>query len=620
MYQPVDPGLQPRHAPLIGSKGEARAPSVLATRRPKEKEEHHRHHRRERRKTPEPHVEVPLPVVPQTPVQDNSKLGKAKASPFVDPIQQERPPDRFVMPKLKRYEAKEDAVAFVCRFRQTMSLHNFSDALMCKIFPLTLSEPIMLWYNQLKPKSISCFNELELEFSKRFVTSNIQPKTLSMLVNMRRAARETLRLYTERYWEVYNLIPDCDQGVAAESFMNGLDPTSAMFRDLSRNPPKTMGELMTIIKKDCVHEEAMAERHTPKAPEPAKITVPKKQVANVHQGQGGQGNSGQTTNKPINKGRPPQHPQQSWPQTKREPRPDEYVAEHTAFTEPIYRLLNIISKLPFFVWPTVLLGTVGSGPGMCTYHKERGQYTTQCPPFKRYLEELAAAGHLNQWIDVWRNPLPPPPPIIGNLVSVIQGLVSEGRAAELHSEIDRAVTSLSVCNVGASGKRKWEDPSFSSNITFSSDDLKGVQLPHTDTLVVTVAIEKSTVQRVLIDQGSSADVLFYSTYQSLGLSPAQLRTTSTPLVSFTGAPVWPLGLITLPVRAGSRVLEIEFVVVAWPSPYNVILSRTWLHEMKTVASTYHQVVKFVGWNGRQESLRGDQIQSKKCYISTVTNK
>ncbi|XP_058218439.1 uncharacterized protein LOC131329357 [Rhododendron vialii] len=293
-----------------------------------------------------------------------------------------------------------------------------------------------------------------------------------------------------------------------------------------------MGELMAIIDKDCVHEEAMAERNPPKVPEHAKTTGAKKQVSNVRQGQGGQGGSGQATNKPNNKGRPPQHSQpQSWPKTKREPRPDD-------------------------------------GPGMRTYHKERGHYTTQCPPFKRYLEELAAVGHLNQWINVRRNPLPPPPPLIGNLVSVIQGLVSEGRAAKLRSEIDKVVSSLSVCNIGASGKRKWEDSSLDSTMTFSSDNLKGVQVPHTDALVVTVAIEKSTVQRVLIDQGSSADVMFYSTFLSLGLSLAQLRTASTPLVSFTGAPV----------------------------------------------------VKFIGWNGRQESLRGDQIQSKKCYISTVTNK
>ncbi|XP_058189407.1 uncharacterized protein LOC131306993 [Rhododendron vialii] len=225
-----------------------------------------------------------------------------------------------------------------------------------------------------------------------------------MLVNMRRTAGETPWLYTKRYWKVYNLIPNC----VAESFMNGLDPSSAMFCDLSRNPPKTMGELMVIIEKDCVHEEAVAKRHVPKASELSKTPV----------------------------------------MARREPRPDEHVAERTAFTKPTYKLLGIISQLPFFIWPIGFMGTIGNGPRMCTYHKERGHYTTQCQPFKRYLEELAAAGHLNPWIDTRKNPLSPPQPIIGNIVGVIQGLVFEGRADDLWSEIDRAIAALSVCNIG----------------------------------------------------------------------------------------------------------------------------------------------------------------------------
>ncbi|XP_058218293.1 uncharacterized protein LOC131329220 [Rhododendron vialii] len=223
------------------------------------------------------------------------------------------------------------------------------------------------------------------------------------------------------------------------------------------------------------------------------------------------------------------------------------------------------------------MGTADSGPGMCTFHKERGHYTTQCKPFKWYLEELAAAGHLNPWIDVRRNPLPPPPPVIGNIIGVIQGLISEGKTAKLRSEIDRAIVALSVCNIGTSAKRKWEDPSLNSPITFTSEDLKGVQLSHMDALVVTITIDKSMVQRVLVDQRSSIDVIFYSTFKNLRLSPVQLRIATTPLVSFTGAPVWPLGLITLPVRASSRVIEVEFVVLSSPSPHNIILGRAWLH-------------------------------------------
>lgn len=69
-----------------------------------------------------------------------------------------------------------------------------------------------------------------------------------------------------------------------------------------------MGELMIIIKKDCVHEEAVAEHRTPKALEPAKAlpsaSSVKKQVVNVRQG--GPINMDQGNPRPNNKNRPPQ--------------------------------------------------------------------------------------------------------------------------------------------------------------------------------------------------------------------------------------------------------------------------------------------------------------------------
>lgn len=165
--------------------------------------------------------------------------------------------------------------------------------------------------------------------------------------------------------------------------MNGLDPTSVMFRDLSQNPPKTMGELMVIIEKDCVHKDAVAERHTSNASDPTKASVTiKKKVVNVGHGHSGQNSTGQGNNNPNNKNQPPQQQQhQTWQQV-RQPRQDEYVAKRTTFTESIYELLSIIGGMTFFVWPTSFLGTAGSGTWMYTFHKERGHYTTQCQPFK----------------------------------------------------------------------------------------------------------------------------------------------------------------------------------------------------------------------------------------------
>lgn len=131
------------------------------------------------------------------------------------------------------------------------------------------------------------------------------------------------------------------------------------------------------------------------------------------------------------------------------------------------------------------------------------------------------------------------------MVGVIHGVVSEAKASELRTEVDKAIAERAVCSIITPTKWKYEHPEDDWVLKFTKEDLLGVRTPHTDALVITVSIDKSTVQRVLIDQGSSTEVMFYSTYKSLGLEPYHLRPATSLIVSFTGAPVWPLGLITL---------------------------------------------------------------------------
>lgn len=95
----------------------------------------------------------------------------------------------------------------------------------------------------------------------------------------------------------------------------------------------------------------------------------------------------------------------------------------------------------------------------------------------------------------------------------------------------------------------------------------------------------------------------------MGLAEADLQPCSVPLIGFSGASVWPLGRITLPVTAGTRTFNMEFVVVKMSSPYNAIVGRNWLHKMEAVASTFHQVMHFVGRYGQVDVL-GDQVAAK----------
>ncbi|GFZ19613.1 hypothetical protein Acr_28g0003180 [Actinidia rufa] len=65
-------------------------------------------------------------------------------------------------------------------------------------------------------------------------------------------------------------------------------------------------------------------------------------------------------------------------------------------------------------------------------------------------------------------------------------------------------------------------------ITFSNDDLRGLHLPHYGALVVSAVIANFNVQRILIDNGSSADILFISAFERMKIGLDKLHPFHTP--------------------------------------------------------------------------------------------
>lgn len=74
-----------------------------------------------------------------------------------------------------------------------------------------------------------------------------------------------------------------------------------------------------------------------------------------------------------------------------------------------------------------------------------------------------------------------------------------------------------------------------------------MQFPHNDALVITLRIHKATVKRILEDQGSVAEVMYYSLFKRLGFTSDDLKLAEVPLVGFSGTPIYLLGTISLPV-------------------------------------------------------------------------
>ncbi|XP_075497275.1 uncharacterized protein LOC142534229 [Primulina tabacum] len=157
-------------------------------------------------------------------------------------------------------------------------------------------------------------------------------------------------------------------------------------------------------------------------------------------------------------------------------------------------------------------------------------------------------------------------------------------------------------------------------ISFGPEDLRGVSLPHNDALVIQARVANYDVLRVFVDNGSSVNVIFKEALVQMDLHEYPLEVVATALFGFAGHAVYPEGEITLPLTLGSgdlrKTVMTVFTIVDAPSSYNVILGRPAMNEMRAVASTYHQKIKFP-IRGQVGEVKGDQPSSRKCYGETI---
>ncbi|XP_038719851.1 uncharacterized protein LOC120012492 [Tripterygium wilfordii] len=75
--------------------------------------------------------------------------------------------------------------------------------------------------------------------------------------------------------------------------------------------------------------------------------------------------------------------------------------------------------------------------------------------------------------------------------------------------------------------------------------------PHDDALVVEAVIANFTVKKVLVDNGSAADILLYHAFREMKISEDKLKSFSVPLYGFAGESIIPKGVISLPVTLGT---------------------------------------------------------------------
>ena len=183
----------------------------------------------------------------------------------------------------------------------------------------------------------------------------------------------------------------------------------------------------------------------------------------------------------------------------------------------------------------------------CEFHKSFCHSLDSCLALGYQLAELVECGFLKDYLLDKR---------MGQ-TSGSQPARSEGQQHEvpIHGEIHTIAGGFSRGGCTASQRKKYarsvmavetfEDHSPDVDITFTKEDLRDV-VPHdNDPIVISLVTAGRKVHRVLVDQGSSADVMFWPTFNKLQLPLDQLRPYGGCLYGFAGDQVEVRGYIEL---------------------------------------------------------------------------
>nr|XP_009789926.1 PREDICTED: uncharacterized protein LOC104237470 [Nicotiana sylvestris]XP_016479773.1 PREDICTED: uncharacterized protein LOC107801020 [Nicotiana tabacum] len=130
-----------------------------------------------------------------------------------------------------------------------------------------------------------------------------------------------------------------------------------------------------------------------------------------------------------------------------------------------------------------------------------------------------------------------------------------------------------------------------NTFTFSEEDFEAIIKLHNDTLVILFLLNNTRIKCVLVDPGNSTNIIRSEVVGQLGLLD---RVTPIPRVlhSFNIADEVTKGEITLPIDTSNTIQNTEYQVIDGDMRYNALLGRPWIHSMKAVPSTLHQVIKF----------------------------
>ncbi|XP_052732430.1 uncharacterized protein LOC128196229 [Vigna angularis] len=130
-------------------------------------------------------------------------------------------------------------------------------------------------------------------------------------------------------------------------------------------------------------------------------------------------------------------------------------------------------------------------------------------------------------------------------------------------------------------------------LTFMDEEIPAEGRGHNKALHVSVKCLDHVIARVLVDNGSSLNVMPKATLEKLPCEGMHMRPSSMIVRAFDGSKREVMGEVELPMQVGPCVFQITFQVMDILPAYSCLLGRPWIHSAGVVPSTLHQKLKYV---------------------------
>nr|BAB39950.1 putative polyprotein [Oryza sativa Japonica Group] len=544
----------------------------------------------------QPHAQAAnLPFA--TPYSQQSAVNRAggeKGLPLSGGIKTRPIPPQFKFPPVPCYSGETDPKEFLSIYESAIEAAHGDENTKAKVIHLTLDGIARSWYFNLPANSIYSWEQLRDVFVLNFRGTYEEPKTQQHLLGIRQRPGESIREYMRRFSQARCQVQDITEASVINAASAGL-LEGELTRKIANKEPQTLKQLLRIIdgfargEEDSKRRQAIQAEYdkasVAAAQAHAQVQVAEPSPLSVRQSQ------------PAIQGQPPRQGQA--PITWRKFRTD-CAGKAVMAVEEVQALRKEFDAQQASNHQQPARKKVRKDL-YCAFHGRSSHTTEQCRNIRQRGNAQDPRPQKGTTFEASREAIQEQTSPAEQCQDVQRRVIQVITRADPPSQLSKRQKKMQIRMVHSITSVGEGAPQYLNQlISFGPEDA-GVMFPHQDLLVISAEIAGFEVRRILVDGGSSADVIFAEAYAKMGLSTQALTPAPASLRGFGGEAVQVLGQALLLIAFGSgenrREEQILFDVIDIPYNYNAIFGRASLNKLEAISHHNYLKLKMPGPTG-----------------------